>query len=245
VLNPGRKGEGRDVYNWRHGPFIPTEFSVGAYRFGHSQVRPSYRANFGKDDDHQFFGLIFNDKLGRSEDPDDLRGGRRAARRFIDWQTFFDFGDKRSRQNKLIDTKLSSVLFDLIGMPAGEPQSLAQLNLLRNLALKVPSGQNIAQAMCLDPLSPDDLDDLKPYALHTRTPLWFYILREAEKQADGKHLGQVGGRIVAEVMTGLLFGDRSSYVRQDPRWKPTLPAASEGDFRMTDLLNFAGVVTTL
>ena len=244
VLQQGKKG-GRKFYNWRNGPFIPTEFSVGAYRFGHSQVRPSYRANFGKDDNHQFFGLIFNDKLPRSDDPDDLRGGRRAKRRFIDWQTFFDFGDGKSRSNKLIDTKLSSVLFDLVDLPAGEPQSLAQLNLLRNLALKVPSGQDVAKAMRLTPLARGDLDDLKPYGLDTRTPLWFYVLREAETQAGGKCLGQVGGHIVAEVMIGLLEGDRSSYLRQDPEWKPSLPAATQGDFRITDLLNFADVVTAL
>ena len=37
VLNNGRK-----FYKWRHEPFVPVEFSVGTYRFGHSQVRPSY-----------------------------------------------------------------------------------------------------------------------------------------------------------------------------------------------------------
>jgi hypothetical protein len=35
------------VGTWRNDPFIPVEFSVAAYRFGHSQVRPSYRTNFG------------------------------------------------------------------------------------------------------------------------------------------------------------------------------------------------------
>jgi hypothetical protein len=58
-------------------------------------------------------------------------------------------------------------------------------------------------------------------------------------------LGQVGGYIVAEVMIGLLEGDPSSYLRQNPEWKPSLPAATQGDFRMTDLLNFANVVTAL
>lgn len=38
---------GPKFYRWRNDPFIPVEFSVAAYRFGHSQVRPSYRANFG------------------------------------------------------------------------------------------------------------------------------------------------------------------------------------------------------
>lgn len=67
--------------------------------------------------------------------------------------------------NKKIDTKLSTVLFDLLGQPQGEPTSLAQRNLLRDLALKVPSGQRVARAMRLPQLSPGDLDDLVPFNL--------------------------------------------------------------------------------
>lgn len=56
---------------------------------------------------------------------------------------------------------------------------------------------------------------------HGRTPLWFYILEEA-KQQEGKRLGNVGGRIVAEVLLGLLDGDPLSYIRVQPNWKPEL-----------------------
>jgi hypothetical protein len=87
-------------FKWRNEPYIPVEFSMAAYRFGHSQVRPSYRANFGtsaSDPAQQFFALIFDPSAAGSGDPPDLRGGRRAPRRFIDWQTFFDFGDGRAR----------------------------------------------------------------------------------------------------------------------------------------------------
>jgi heme peroxidase len=90
-------------FKWRNDPYIPVEFSVAAYRFGHSQVRPSYRANFGTsatDPSLQFFGLIFDPAASDPDDPDHLRGGRRAARRFIDWQTFFDFGDGTVRRTR-------------------------------------------------------------------------------------------------------------------------------------------------
>jgi hypothetical protein len=73
--------------------------------------------------------------------------------------------------------------------------------------------------------------------------LWFYILREAEVQAGGQHLGAVGGRIVGEVIIGLLQGDSQSYLNQDPEWTPTYGTAA--GFGMTDLLRKAGVVGTL
>jgi hypothetical protein len=138
---------------------------------------------------------------------------------------------------------LSSPLFALLGQAPGTPVSLATRNLLRNLTMKVPSGQRIAKAMSLPLLASADLADLRPFHLEKRTPLWFYVLREAGVAASGAHLGPVGGRIVAEVITGLIHGDRQSYVRQDPDWTPTYGTGS--GFTMADLLRKAGVVATI
>ena len=131
------------------------EFSVGAYRFGHSEVRPSYRANFGTsatDAAQQFFALFSDHSLTAARTRAICAAECRAPRRFIDWQTFFDFGDGRVRRNKRIDTKLSSVLFKLLGQPADQSDSLATRNLLRGLTMKVPSGQRVARAMGEDVL---------------------------------------------------------------------------------------------
>ena len=239
---------GRKFYKWRNEPYIPVEFSVAAYRFGHTQVRPSYRMNFGPAAGGDVFLRLFVDTPVNSvsADPDDMRGGLRQPRRFIDWQTFFDFGDGNVRPNKKLDTKLSTVLMDLIGIPGGEPQSLAQRNLLRHLTFKVPSGQSVAKAMDLPVLPNGDFADLAAFGLDARTPLWFYVLREAEKTQNGERLGAVGGRIVTEVFIGLIEGDTTSYLAQDSQWVPSLPSVGgPGVFLITDLLKFAGVVHKL
>ena len=243
---------GRRFYGWRHEPFIPVEFSVAAYRFGHSQVRPSYRANFGSGGGDPFFALIFDASLDpTSRDPDDLRGSCRAPRRFVGWPTFFDFGDASVRPNKRIDTMLSSVLFALpdtvvaLPDPRANPASLAQRNLLRHLTFALPSGQRVARAMGLPVLAAEDLADLQPHGMDRSTPLWFYVLREADVVERGLRLGPVGARIVAEVLIGLIEGDRESFLSQEPDWRPFLPTFTAADqgrgFEMTDLLAFADV----
>jgi len=77
--------------------------------------------------------------------------------------------------------------------------------------------------------------------LEGETPLWFYLLRESEAVADGRRLGPTAGRIVGEVVLGLLAGDSSSFLRMAPAWKPELPSSQPGRFTMVNLLRFAGV----
>jgi hypothetical protein len=240
---------GHQFYKPRSEPFIPVEFSVAAYRFGHSQVRPGYIANFSGDNGQPFLKHIFDINADHDgPDPDDLSGGKRAPRRFIDWQTFFDVGPTppghenlgaSPKPNKRIDARVSSPLFELPFGPPNDPQTLAQRNLLRHLTFSLPSGQRVAKAMKIERLSRDELSDLEPMGFDEETPLWFYVLKESELKAEGKTLGPVGGRIVAEVFIGILKGDPMSYLQQDPTWKPTLGQGQ--NFNMADLLRFAGV----
>jgi hypothetical protein len=234
-------------------PQIPIEFSVAAYRFGHSQVRPSYRLNFGPSGGSPFFAFVFDDSIDPAEaDPNDLRGGKRAPRRFVDWQTFFDFGDGNFRPNKRIDAKLSSVLMHLPGSRAPTPglpsdgiQSLASRNLMRHVNFGIPSGQAIAKRIGATALTPAQLPELASYDMDRSTPLWYYVLKEADVMESGQKMGPVGGHIVGTVFIQLLKSDTSAYLRAAPNWTPTLPSATAGDFRVTDLLKFAGVVPPL
>jgi hypothetical protein len=249
---------GRRIYRPAAGQqFIPVEFQGASYRFGHSMVRPSYRANLAGDPGGNpatgapaFFGMIFDPAGQGQADPVDLRGGARAPRRFIGWQTFFDFGGRFTtdlRRNKRIDTNISTPLFDLplATIPDGSaPTSLAQRNLLRHITWSLPSGQAIAQSIGIQPLWAENFPELQQFGhgMPSATPLWYYVLKEAEV-AGGLRLAGVGARIVGEVFIGLLQLDPTSYLATNPTWVPTLPRRSgaAGDFRMVDMLTFARV----
>lgn len=226
--------------------FIPVEFQM-AYRVGHSMVRPSYRANFTGNGGQPFFGLLFDPSQEGTSDPDDLRGGVRGRRRFVGWSTFFRFPGLEAdvRPNKRLDTHLSTPLFDLpLGAIASgtPPASLAERNLLRHLTWSLPSGQAIARAIGVPTLADGDLASLAVY--HPRfvrsTPLWYYVLAEAERMTGGLHLGPVGATLVGEVFVGLLQSDSDSYLRADAPFVPFL-GTTAGAFSMVDLLNLAGV----
>lgn len=220
-------------YNPRRGlePFIPVEFSAAAFRFGHTQVRAAYALNEQITNVPTF---VPGDNVAPT---DDLRGHKALPERWeINWDFFIDLGGGRAQPSRLIDGKLSAPLFDLPRFPAGELQSLAERNLVRGQDLALPSGQDVAGALGVAPLAGATLGtELDP------TPLWLYVLLEANATTGGQRLGPVGGQIVAETLLGLLARDRSSYVRTQPTWAPNLPGTSgqDGTFGLADLLRHA------
>lgn len=234
-------------YHFRNYPFMPVEFSVAAYRLGHSMVRPGYRLN----DDVLLPIFPFG------EAREGLTGFRAMNPAWgIDWARFIDLelrdddGDDLAKRRRLqfayrIDT---SLVHPLANLPAAvvqdRPPSLAHRNLVRGLRLGLPSGQTIAKRIGERPLSDEQIElaaapatptlaSLDNRAFIRNCPLWTYILAEAmhhrrsvdipvngQVRVDTPQLGPVGGRIVAETFLGLMFGNHNSLLRTDPYWHP-------------------------
>jgi len=237
-----------EFYHPRNNAFMPVEFSVAAYRYGHSMVRPIYRFNSQIGRVPIFSGNFAPNNL------ENLNGFRPLPPEWgFEWQFFFEVGGNPATQPMQkayrIDTSLVNPLGSLPPAVATNPSSLAQRNLLRGLRLGLPSGQTVARAMGVQPIKDDDLrvgargEEQKKITdfgadFRHNAPLWYYILREAEVFNDGNQLGPVGGRIVAEVFIGLLDSDKLSYQSVDPQWTPEL-ANPNGSFTMVDLIKFA------
>lgn len=272
--------------------FIPVEFSAAAYRYGHSQVRPSYALNqvvtsarpssqtFGVADDGGTISIDFNripifslPQAGPSSELANINGFRELPDFWaVDWGYFLpdvaadglpNGADGRPMNDAVLPQpsyKIDTVLVDpLTFLPDHMNEkpgrrALAQLNLVRGWRLGLPSGQAVAHRMGVTALTDAQLFthaeparsserqallSLRADVFEENAPLWFYILREAEILGDSKHLGPVGGTIVAEVLAGLIQEDRQSFLSQWPTWQPELPGKAPGTFTLSDMVNFA------
>jgi hypothetical protein len=223
-------------------PMMPVEYAAAAFRFGHSMLRAGYQINANKR------ARLF----GAKADSDNLNGFRALpAELVVDWSRFFQVPGKPAPQMaRKIDALLPSPVFSLpesvvppTSDPAARVGSLADRNLLRGKQVKLPSGQEVAKALGETPLSNQQLEVPDDPRWQGQAPLWYYLLKESDLVAGGNHLGPVGGRLVGEVILGLLERDKDSYLHnsnQNPPFKPAAPfTTTPGQFTMADLLAFA------
>lgn len=232
-------------------PTMPIEFAVAAYRLGHSMIRDTYSWN--RNFDPATLGLLFFFSGGSGD-----MGGNLPSNWIIDWRRFFDFRgvagvDDPPFLNHIrpIDTAMAVDLSVLPGFPADDKASLAVRNLLRGRLVGLPSGQAVAEAIGAPVLTPEQVRAgrheaiLRDHGLDVQTPLWYYILKEAEVLHNGERLGPVGSRLLAETFVGLIEGSQTSILSGERTWQPTLPSQQPGHFTMVDLLMFVNDLNPL
>lgn len=198
-------------FHWRHEPFMPVEFSVAAYRLGHSMIRPGYRLN-----EEVLLPIFPVPDKGFKEGLTGFRAMNPAWG--IDWGRFVDVdvrkydGSDADKKKRLqfayrIDASLVNPLAQLpASVVSDKPDSLAARNLLRGWRLGLPSGQDVARAMGITPLtdkeiligkatdggkdasSIDDPNLKLPEVFHGNCPLWTYILAEAARHKESVEL---------------------------------------------------------
>lgn len=286
---------------------MPVEFSVASYRFGHSMIRDFY--NFNSNFPHQAFSFAFL-FTGQGGNTSTAGGGHNFWR--VNWNRFFSTNTHQAENKaRKTDTRVALHMGQLPGAGPGNFMAiLSSRNLLRGLALGVPTGQSVAAQMGITPLTEAQLKSnpfentlfmpifagtllstrptvvpsplnprlkvstglfplLRPtfkkitipatpeqQALHNKTlavlsannnelckktPLWFYILKEAEVLEKGQQLGPVGGRIITEVFVRMLQANADS-ILNNPTWRPRFGADAAGNLRIMDILTFAGRV---
>jgi Animal haem peroxidase len=255
----------------RDDPYMPLEFAVAAYRFGHSQVRNAYNYNSefsgagGKPIATLNLLFTFTAFSGQNAGLPTL-----PQNWIIDWSRWLAGADGKAQNvTRRVDTLLAAGLMQLPqhqGVIGGSDVNiLAVRNLIRGYLLRLPTGQAVAAeakkalGAVVSPLTAAQLRDIAKAAdadgatgqlaaltaggFDKAAPLWYYTLAEAAARNDGR-LGTVGSFIVAEVLVQLTRLTEDNFLL-DTAWRPRIPTAApaaERKVMLADLLRFAQVL---
>lgn len=248
-------------------PFVPFEFAMAGFRFGHSLVSLTYEWNriFQSVPHASFVADLRNLLIFTGFGQQKLFNRKILPSSWvIDWTRFFDFKDfsgitnnPLSNQARKIGPSLISALTKLPRVLNNEEHLLRSLpvrNLIRGGLLGLPAGQCVARRLGVDALTPQQIKNnadnsrreiLEQFGFDLVTPLWYYILKEAEEFHDGERLGPVGSQIIAETFVGLIRKSKVSILTPKTPggfiWRPEGPdhlGIKDGEFYMTDLLYF-------
>jgi hypothetical protein len=243
-----QKAQSEPLYNPKDG--LPLEFSMGAFRFGHSMIRRSYYVNDSLRElslAHLFTLLVlcFASKPTFGKGYDSL-----PEWAIIQWEKFLDPSDPNINAARKLRTQMVEPLFEVLDQSSlivnGE-RRLAVQDLKRAYMTRIPTGQAIASQLGINPLTaqeiktcttPRQFEVLQNAGFLNHTPLTFYVLAEAANAKDEK-LGPVGGRIMAEVLIGLMRNVPDPIIGS--AWKPDL-GFIPGTFFLPDLLRLAKVL---
>lgn len=248
---------------------LPVEFSVAAFRFGHSVVRGQYDLN------HHVGGVNSSEILRMTR-----RGGgintQLPANYVIEWDRFFAGTSGQMNLAEEIDTSITEMLYNVpkqteeafrfqssLRISNLQPSHLEmrpplpELTLRRGSKIRLPCGEEFAAKFKYNPIEPAALfpgqTEFFECGLKGRTPLWYYLLREAAVEPNPEppgprgqlqKLGTIGSRIVAETLYQLLNADCQSIAHAGCGWNPpafTFGPAGEGWrlHSMADLVRFA------
>jgi hypothetical protein len=229
---------------------LPLEFSAAAFRFGHSMVRSGYSFNLnfgpGRPGGIATMKQMF-EFTGKGADP---IGGPGIAlpllphNWIIDWADMLGTESGSAQRARAIDTRIVPPLGEMINQPGGGAvpglmKKLAARNLRRGLLLNLPGAEalidavNAAGLATIPPVSPEALwegfDPAFSEAFVAGTPLWFYVLREAELAGTGR-LGALGSLLVADTLVGLIVHDPESHLNAPGgSWTPAQGAKPKGE----------------